>query len=77
MSDSYHQLKIFQKSLDLFFRIHRLSLTLPKIELYELGSQIRRSSDSVNTNIVKGYGRKRYKSDFLKFLVYARSCKLR
>lgn len=39
--------------------------------MYELGSQIRRSSDSNNTNIVEGYGRKRYKGDFLKFLVYA------
>ena len=71
MSDSYHQLEIYQKSLDLFFRVHRLSLTLPKYEMYELGSQIRRSSDSINTNIVEGYGRKRYKGDFLKFLVYA------
>jgi four helix bundle protein len=47
-----------------------MSLKLPKHELYELGSQLRRSSDSVTTNIVEGYGRKRYKADFIKFLTF-------
>lgn len=73
MADSYRQLEIYQKSLELFYKTHRLSLSLPKYELYELGSQIRRSSDSINSNIVEGYGRKRYKADFIKFLVYAHS----
>ena len=71
MADSYRQLEIYQKSLELFYKTHRLSLSLPKHELYELGSQIRRSSDSINSNIVEGYGRKKYKADFIKFLVYA------
>jgi four helix bundle protein len=44
--------------------------------LYELGSQIRRSSDSVATNIVEGYGRKRYKQDFIKFLTYSHASNL-
>ena len=48
-----------------------MSLKLPKQEMYELGSQLRRSSDSVATNIVEGYGRKRYKADFIKFLTYS------
>ena len=38
-----------------------------------MGSQIRRAADSVNSNIVEGYGRRRYKSDFMKFLVYSHS----
>ena len=50
-----------------------MSLTLPKYELYEQGSQIRRSSKSIKDNIVEGYGRKRYKQDFIKFLTYAQS----
>jgi four helix bundle protein len=49
---------------------------LPKYELYELGSQIRRSSDSVVTNIVEGYGRRRYKQDFIKFLTYSHASNL-
>ena len=44
---------------------------LPKFEMYEEGSQIRRSIKSVKSNIVEGYGRRRYKQDFVRFLVYA------
>jgi four helix bundle protein len=73
---SYLDLEIYQEALSLFFEIHPFSLLLPKYELYELGSQIRRSSDSVNSNIVEGYGRRRYKNDFIKFLVYAHSSNL-
>ena len=73
MANSYKELEIYSLSLSLFYKIHSLSLQLPKYELYELGSQIRRSADSINTNIVEGYGRRRYKADFIKFLVYAHS----
>lgn len=73
MANSYKELEIYSTSLNLFYKVHRLSLQLPKYELYELGSQIRRSADSVNTNIVEGYGRRRYKADFLKFLIYSHS----
>lgn len=48
-------------------------MKLPKYELFELGGQIRRSADSVNSNIVEGYGRNKYKRDFIKFLTYAHS----
>lgn len=44
---------------------------LPKFEMYEEGSQIRRSSKSIRSNIVEGYGRRRYKQDFIRFLTYA------
>ncbi len=40
-------------------------------ELFETGSQIRRSSKSIYSNIVEGYGRRRYKNDYLRFLIYA------
>ena len=60
----------------LFLETHKMSLRLPKYELYELGSQLRRSFDSVITNIVEGYGRKRYQADFIRFLVYSHSSNL-
>jgi four helix bundle protein len=44
---------------------------LPKHEMYEEGSQIRRSMKSVKSTIVEGYGRRRYKQEFIKFLTYA------
>lgn len=68
---SYNDLDIYQLSSDLFFKVHPASLLLPKYELYELGSQVRRSSDSVVSNNVEGYGRKRYKAEFIRFLVFS------
>ena len=73
---SHKDLEIYNLSLSLFYKTHAISLLLPKYELYELGSQVRRSSDSVITNIVEGYGRKRYQADFIKFLVYSHSSNL-
>ena len=41
--------------------------------MYELGSQLRRSADSVITNIVEGYGRSIYKKEYERFLVFTHS----
>jgi four helix bundle protein len=78
MSDfkSYKDLDIYIKSMDLFLKLHPETLKLPKHELYELGSQLRRSSDSVVSNIVEGYGRRRYKADFIRFLVFSHASSL-
>jgi len=52
--------------------VHRMTLqNLPKFEMYEEGSQIRRSAKSVAANIVEGYGWRRYKQEFIRFLVFA------
>ena len=72
---SYKDLEIYQMAYQLAIEIHMISLTLPKHELYEQGSQIRRSSKSIKDTIAEWYGRKRYKDDFIKFLTYAQgSC---
>ena len=68
---SYRELEIYIESKRL--AIHKMSLTLPMYELFEEGGQIRRSSKSVSAMIVEGYGRRRYKADFIKYLVYAQS----
>jgi len=70
---SYRDLDIYKVSLDLFVRVHQFSFKLPKYETYELDSQLRRSADSVNSNIVEGYGRKTYKNDYIRFLVFSNS----
>jgi four helix bundle protein len=70
---SYRDLDIFKESKRLAVEIHKISLSLPKIETYEEGSQIRRSSKSITSNIVEGYGRNRYKADFIKHLIYAQA----
>ncbi len=48
-----------------------MTLTFPKFEIFEEGSQIRRSAKSIRSNIVEGYGRRRYNNEFMKFLSYA------
>ncbi|MBL7858483.1 MAG: four helix bundle protein [Cyclobacteriaceae bacterium] len=70
---SYKDLDIYQESKRLAIEVHKMTMSLPKIELYEKGSQIRRSSKSVTATIVEGYGRRRYKADFIKYLIYAQA----
>ena len=70
---SYRTLDIYKISFDLFTRTHPNSLKLPRYELYELGSQLRRSSDSVVSNIIEGYGRGVYKKEYERFLVFSHS----
>lgn len=67
----YEDLEIYHMAHDLALKIHAMSLNLPQFELYEQGSQIRRSSKSVCANIVEGFGRRRYKNEFIQFLTYA------
>ena len=70
---SYKDVDIYQESKRLAVEVHKSSLSLPKFELYEQGSQIRRSSKAITTAIVEGYGRRRYKADCIWFLIYAQS----
>lgn len=70
---SYRDLEIYTESKRLAVEVHKMSMTLPKHELYEEGSQIRRSSKSITSMIVEGYGRRRYKADFIKYLVFSQS----
>lgn len=68
---SYKDLEIYKLSYDLAVEVHKFSLTLPQYEMYEEGSQVRKSSKGITSCIVEGYGRRKYKADFLKFLIYA------
>ena len=68
---SYKDLEIYKLSYDLAIKVHKISLRLPRYEMYEEGSQVRKSSKGVTSCIAEGYGRKKYKVEFIKFLVYA------
>jgi four helix bundle protein len=66
MPKSYHDLEIYVLAKELAVRVHKMTLEmLPKFELYEEGSQIRRSSKSVVSTIVEGYG-----SDATRMILY-------
>lgn len=69
---SYKKLEIWQLSQELVIDIHKMTLTkLPKFEMYEEGRQIRRSSKSVKSTVVEGYGRRKYQREYIRFLIYA------
>ncbi|HSV77131.1 MAG TPA: four helix bundle protein, partial [Bacteroidales bacterium] len=68
---SYKDLEIYQMAFDLAIKIREKSLKLPHPDRYEVGGQIRRSTQTIKDAIVEGYGRRRYKSDFIKFLIYS------
>ena len=70
---SYKNLEIWKLAKELTIEIHNMSLLLPKFEQFEEGQQIRRSSKTVRSCIVEGYGRRKYKADFVKFLIYSLS----
>ena len=68
---NYRNLEIWQLARELVTTIHVMTLTkLPKFEMFEEGSQIRRAIKSVKSNIVEGYGRRRYKQEFIRFVDY-------
>jgi four helix bundle protein len=69
----YKDLEIWKLAREVIIDIHGMSLQLPKFELFETGQQIRRSSKSVKSAIVEGYGRRKYKNEFVKFLIYAQA----
>ena len=69
---SYRKLEIWQIARKLVIDIHKMTLyKLPKFEMFEEGRQIRKSIKSVKSTIVEGYGRRRYKQEFIRFLIYA------
>ncbi|MGE0561868.1 MAG: four helix bundle protein [Flavobacteriales bacterium] len=69
---SYKNLEIWERARTVSIAIHRMTMTeLPKFELFEVGSQIRRSSKSVRSNIVEGYGRRRYVVEYIRFLTFS------
>lgn len=68
---SYRNLEIWQLARKVSVKVHKMTLKLPNFDLYETGSQIRRSSKSVRANIVEGYGRRRHKNEYLRFLIFS------
>jgi four helix bundle protein len=69
---NYRDLEIWKLANEVVVEIHRLTIQeLPSFELFETGSQIRRSSKSVISNIVEGFGRRSSKKEFLNFLRFS------
>ncbi|MDP2992592.1 MAG: four helix bundle protein, partial [Deltaproteobacteria bacterium] len=69
--NSFEEMPIWKKAMDLSVKIFGLTEDLPRKEDYGLTSQIRRSALSVPANIAEGFGRKHTK-DKLNFYYNSR-----
>jgi four helix bundle protein len=54
---SFRDLNVWQRAIQLSVAIYRLTKDFPREELYGLSSQIRRASVSIPSNIAEGHGR--------------------
>lgn len=55
---SFKELIVWQKSMNLVEKVYRISKNFPQQEQYGLTSQMRRAAVSISSNIAEGYGRK-------------------
>jgi four helix bundle protein len=60
--NSYKELIVWQKSIDLVVHFYELLKLFPENEKFALSQQIKRSSISIPSNIAEGWGRKTEKS---------------
>ena len=66
--DSYKNLIVWQKSMELVALIYKLTDDFPKEEIYGITNQMRRAAVSIPSNIAEG-SRRGSKKDFRKFLL--------
>ena len=55
---NFRDLEVYQKLFQLHLEVDKLTRRFPKHELYELGSQLRRSSNAAPANLVEGWNNK-------------------
>lgn len=68
--NTYKDLIVWQKSMNLVTIVYELTEMFPKSELYGLSSQIRRAAVSIPSNIAEGR-RRGGKKEFTQFIVIA------
>lgn len=75
MVESYRDLKVWQRAVEMTLAICRVTTSFPKEELFGLTGQIRRAGVSVASNIAEGHGRGS-KGEYKHFLAMARGSNL-
>jgi len=70
---SYRDLKVYLLAEKLDNEIFLLTKRFPKIEIYSLTDQLRRSTHSIVANIAEGYGRRFYPQEYARFLTFAQA----
>ena len=70
MLNSYKELIVWQKAMDLVREVYILTGNFPKSEVFGLTSQMRRASVSIPSNLAEGFNRK-HKREFSQFIAIA------
>ena len=68
---NHRDLKVYQRAMQLAFKIHEITRSFPKEESYSLTDQIRRSSRSVCAHIAEAWRARRYEKSFVSKLSIA------
>jgi four helix bundle protein len=68
--ESYKQLEVWKRSIELVKEVYRITNQFPKSELYGLVSQMRRAAVSIPSNIAEGYKRRNL-GEYVQFLSIA------
>jgi four helix bundle protein len=71
LGDSFKDLVVWQKAVQMSLAIYKLTSSFPSSEQYGLTNQLRRASVSVASNIAEGYG-KATKGEYRHYLGHAR-----
>ena len=65
--NSYRDLIVWQKGVDLVVEVYKVTESFPKNEIYGLTSQIRRAAISIPANVCEGYSRK-HRKEYAQFI---------
>ena len=71
MGESFKNLTVWQRAIELTLAIYKLTSSFPDAERYGLTNQLRRASVSAASNIAEGYGRAT-RGEYVQFLGNAR-----
>ena len=71
MGESFRDLKVWQRAVELTLEVYKLTAAFPDSERFGLSNQLRRAAVSVASNIAEGYGRST-KGEYVLFLGHAR-----
>ena len=71
MGESFRNLVVWQRAVELTLGVYKLTSSFPDSERFGLTNQLRRASVSVASNIAEGYGRST-KGEYVQFLGHAR-----
>jgi len=71
MGESFRNLEVWQRAIELTLAVYKLTTAFPDSERFGLTSQLRRAAVSVASNIAEGYGRST-RGEYVLFLGHAR-----